>query len=275
MNQLQKTEILPETVQDINTYVTEIMASSGCNLPHHHYDKFFSVCRIYNLNPVKKEIYGIPYKKKNGEITFSIIVGYEVYIKRADSSGKLKGWSVVTDGEGANMKAVITIHRSDFDAPFIHEVYFDEYAQYTWNDGKKVLNSFWKSKPRTMLKKVAISQGFRLCFTEYCGGLPYIREEIESEPEIEQVKRTPFDNPVSVQSGEPETQPEPEKNLTPYEMRQIVNQKFAHEKSADFFRAKKWLSEGEDMSNMSDNQIKRLHKNIDTIFSMFQKWLNN
>ena len=38
----------------------------------------------------------------------------------------------------------------------------------------------WKEKPITMIKKVAIAQGFRLCFPEELGGLPYTAEEITS-----------------------------------------------------------------------------------------------
>jgi hypothetical protein len=50
-----------------------------------------------------------------------------------------------------------------------------------------------------MLRKVAICQGFRLCFSEELGGLPYSQEEIEDVKENKIVKEEtkedfPFDS---------------------------------------------------------------------------------
>ena len=36
----------------------------------------------------------------------------------------------------------------------------------------------WGSKPRTMIKKVAIAQGFRLAFPVELGGIPYTADEL-------------------------------------------------------------------------------------------------
>ena len=135
--------------------------------------QFFNVCLAYNLNPIKKEIYAVKY----GQAPASIIVGYEVYIKRAERSGKLDGYDVKTEGniKDGSLKAIVTIYRKDWSRPFAHEVYYSEYVQRT-KDGQ--VTKFWLEKPITMLKKVAISQGFRLCFSDENGGLPYSEEEI-------------------------------------------------------------------------------------------------
>jgi hypothetical protein len=77
----------------------------------------------------------------------------------------------------STLRAEITIHRRDFQHPFIHEVYFSEYFG-TTKDG--VLNKFWGSKPMTMIKKVAMAQGFRLCFSDELGGMPYTAEEMNT-----------------------------------------------------------------------------------------------
>ena len=144
--------------------------------------QFAAICQAYELNPFKKEIYAIKY----GD-TFSIIVGYETYIKRAERSGKLAGWSVATSGKLADnsLKAIITIYRKDWQQPFIHEVYFQEYQQNT---------KIWKEKPITMIKKVAISQGFRMCFSDELGGMPYTAEEVQTEDivfqEIETISKS-------------------------------------------------------------------------------------
>lgn len=135
--------------------------------------QFLEIARAYNLNPFKREIYCTKYGN-----TFSIIVGYESYIKRAERSGLLNGWSVKTEGSGNDLKAIVTIHRKDFSQPFIHEVYYSEYVQFK-SDGTP--NQFWKNKPITMTKKVAISQAFRMCFSSEIGGMPYTAEEIVEE----------------------------------------------------------------------------------------------
>jgi phage recombination protein Bet len=140
---------------------------------------YLQICKAYNLNPFKREIH---VSKYNGQM--SIITGYETYIKRAERSGVLDGWEVKTEGEvSANLqqstlKAVITIYRKDRSRPFIWEAKFTEYMQL--KDGK--LNKFWQ-KSETMIKKVAMAQGFRLCFNDELGGMPYSSEEINDQAE--------------------------------------------------------------------------------------------
>lgn len=147
----------------------EWLRATGTKLTDAQTSLFIGTCKAYRLNPIKKEIYAVAYGDK-----FNIIVGYETYIKRAETSGLLKGWRSWIEGEGAQMKAVVEIKRADWDEPFRHEVYLSEY-----NSG----NGLWKTKPKTMLKKVAVAQGFRLCFPCENGGLPYDSSEIgETEP---------------------------------------------------------------------------------------------
>jgi phage recombination protein Bet len=143
-------------------------------------NQFLQISIAYGLNPFKREIYASKYGGN-----FSIVVGYETYIKRAERSGLLDGWKVTTEGSfnpsnprSSDLKAIITIYRSDFKHPFEHEVEFAEYCQFT-KEGN--VTKFWKEKPITMIKKVAISQGFRLCFSDELGGLPYTKEEIGQE----------------------------------------------------------------------------------------------
>lgn len=137
---------------------------------------YLQIARAFNLNPFKREIH---VSKYNGQM--SIITGYETYIKRAERSGMLDGWEVTTSGAVApvlndsTLKAVITIYRKDRSRPFIWEAKFTEYMQL--KDGK--LNRFWQ-KSETMIKKVVMAQGFRLCFNDELGGMPYSSEEIDT-----------------------------------------------------------------------------------------------
>jgi hypothetical protein len=188
-NAIQKYEVSEETLLDF------LKSFGGTKLTDVEKIRFINIAKAFGLNPFKREIHLAKY----GEET-SIIVGYEVYIKRAEATGKLKYWNVGTKGtlkktlKKVNKKdyktgkfyekeitvyegdliAYIDIERSDWDKPFHHEVVFTEY--YKEND-------FW-GKPITMIKKVVTGQGFRLCFTEACGSLPYTDEErqiIEAE----------------------------------------------------------------------------------------------
>lgn len=152
---------------DYKTVAVEWLTSMGLNLKENHKKQFIDVCCAYGLNPIKKEVYGVPYGDK-----FNIIVGYESYIKRAERSGLLSGWKVETVGTGNDMKAVITINRKDWNDPFVHEVDFSEY---------NTNQNLWKTKPKTMIKKVAIAQGFRMCFSETLGGMPYTADELPDE----------------------------------------------------------------------------------------------
>lgn len=183
---------LPQQIvsdKDIISYLDLFQGTSGFS--DIEKNQFIQISKMSNLNPFKREIYISAYG--DGQYRkCSIIVGYEVYIKRAELSGLLDGWSTsisacssikVNKDTSAittvkDFKATIEIRRKDFSTPFVHEVVFSEYVQKT---KQNKINKFWSEKPQTMLKKVAISQGFRLCFSEILGGLPYTKEEILDE----------------------------------------------------------------------------------------------
>ena len=161
----------PTVVNDTNLpvvtdeLVIDYLKSMGLSVDDDQAKKFITIAKSMNLNPFLKEIYAIPYGKN-----WNIIVGYEVYIKRAARSGKLDGWRAWVEGslKDGNLKGCVEIKVKGWDSPFYHEVYFEEYNQN---------NTMWKSKPRTMIQKVAISQGFRLAFPEELSGMPYTAEE--------------------------------------------------------------------------------------------------
>ena len=140
--------------------------------------QFIGIAKAYGLNPFKREIYAVAYGEGDKR-KCAIITGYEVYLKRAEASGLLKGWKTEFPEKGI---CRITIDRSDWDTPFIHEVFFEEAVQCT-REG--IPNQSWSKMPRTMLRKVAIGQGFRLCFPSECGGMPYEEAELGVEVEME------------------------------------------------------------------------------------------
>lgn len=167
-NKLQKTE---QIISDTELLLHLNNLGLIKDLTEGEKNSYLQIAKAFNLNPFKREIH---VSKYNGQM--SIITGYEVYIKRAERSGLLDGWECTTTGSVAtnDLRAHLTIYRKDRKYPFKHEVSYNEYAQKT-RDG--VVNKFWQ-KAETMTKKVVMSQGFRLCFSDELGGMPYTSEEM-------------------------------------------------------------------------------------------------
>lgn len=156
-----------------------------------------------NLNPFLKEVHFIKYSERD---RMAIVVGYEVYIKRAERTGKLNGWKAgLKKDEGV---AWVEIRRKDWVEPFYWEVSLNEF------DKKQ---STWKQIPSFMGKKVAIAQGFRLCFPDELGGMPYTSEEqdvydIETERDMPKSTKPVVAMPEEIteeqDKGTPEVQEE-------------------------------------------------------------------
>ena len=141
---------------------------------------FLQICKLNNLNPFLREAYIVKY----GESPATIVTGYEVYLKRAERSGKYGGFKVWVEGavDNGTLKGCIEIYRKDFDKPLYHEVPYKEYVQRTKAGD---ITRFWKEKPETMIKKVAISQGFRFAYPDELCGMPYTADEIIDTEAIE------------------------------------------------------------------------------------------
>jgi phage recombination protein Bet len=142
---------------------------------------YLNIAKAFNLNPFKREIHVSKYGEQ-----MSIITGYEVYIKRAERTGQLDGWNATTTGSlaGNDLKAVVTIYRKDRSHPFVWEALYEECVQ-TTKEGKPT--KFWQ-KAAFMTKKVAISQAFRLCFSDELEGMPYTADEMpQQEQQTEDV----------------------------------------------------------------------------------------
>lgn len=167
----------------------------GSKLTTQEKTQFLNIALLNNLNPFKREIHCSVYGEGQYR-QLSIITGYEVYIKRAERSGQLNGWHATTTGSVAtnDLKAIVTIYRKDREHPFIWEAFYDECVQ-TKKTGE--VTAFWK-KANFMTKKVAISQAFRLCFSDELAGMPYTSDEMPehtqdiTHEEIEEPKPIPI-----------------------------------------------------------------------------------
>ena len=162
------------------------------NLEPNELSQYIEICTAYQLNPFKREIYCVAYGQGQYR-KLSIIVGYEVYLKRAERTGKMDGWEVDIEGTGEDMYAKVTIYRKDWTHPFTHKAYWSECKQETYDKEKKTwrLNSMWEKMGKFMLKKVATAQAFRLCFPDEMGGLPYTADELPENMTTEVKNITP------------------------------------------------------------------------------------
>jgi phage recombination protein Bet len=259
---------------------------------------FKSVCREFGLNPYLREIHGTTYADKQGKVKLSVVVGYEVYLKRAERTNTLQNWKCWTEGSGNNMKAKLQIIRADRKGEFEWEVDFSEYCQTRWDKEKRqwVPTQFWATKPKTMLKKVCISQGFRICFPEDFAGMPYTSDEfgLQDErviPKKEPDNGKPLPNQKSThaddakrfaqtdkQQNEPEQdEPEPSGNGAAIGMETMKaavfgNPTFAEPEFESFLVSKSWLEGGQKFTELTDNQVERLFNNFEKIKELYLTW---
>jgi phage recombination protein Bet len=176
-------------VSVLNTYL-----DTFCNttkLQENEKIMFLNIAKEFQLNPFKREIHITAYGEGQYR-KFALITGYEVYIKRAERTGKLNGWKAWVEGSGENLSAKVQIYRKDWAYPFEHEVYYSECVQRS-KEGKP--NAIWQKQAKFMLRKVAIGQGFRLCFSDELGGMPYEEAEL---PNNETRNITPIKTELSV-----------------------------------------------------------------------------
>lgn len=159
------------TATDVKKYFCENATDKEIHM-------FLNIARMNNLNPFKREVYLVKY----GNAPASILTGYEVYLKRAERTDKYAGFKVWTEGDIPNMVAKIEVYRKDWNQPLCHEV---EYTEYVGKTREGQPTRFWREKPKTMLKKVVISQAFRFAFPDELAGMPYTADEINTqEPEV-------------------------------------------------------------------------------------------
>jgi recombinational DNA repair protein RecT len=169
--------------------------------------KALSLAKYLDLDPLNQEVYFVPFR---GSV--KLITSYLVYIRKAEETGKLNGFRVdLGYDEKLGDYAEVTIYRKDWEHPFTWRVYMEEAKP----KFKLSEESPWYRMPYFMLKKVAISQGFRICFPEL-RRLPYEEAEV---PEI--IESSPFETKTT---KEPWTLEKVKKVATP-ELIEICKEK--------------------------------------------------
>jgi phage recombination protein Bet len=167
------------------------------NLNDEQMELFVAVAHEWQLNPLKREIHAVKIGKDSDDDskggTLVPVVGYEVYIDRAEATGRLEYWVLEESGEiMADAKewkksaytVAIHIKRRDWPREFVWKVRYLETVMLKWVNGTPYPNSVWQKRGHFMTQKCAIGQAFRLCFRDVLRGMPFVDAEIESEDDV-------------------------------------------------------------------------------------------
>lgn len=186
------------TPNDVLAYMVdpkEVKAPDGrCLIPPREMMRVIMTCQARKLDPFTGDVVVQPRRNKDGSVSCTLVVTKDFYQRRAAQNpaymGKESGIVILTkDGrpirrEGCSIYKALgetllggwcRVHVAGHEVPEYAEVSFEEY-----NQGY----ALWKTKPATMIQKVAISQALRAAFPNEFNGT-YEPEEIgfEKAPE--------------------------------------------------------------------------------------------
>lgn len=151
---------------------------------------FLALCQARGLNPLARDAYLVKY----GDGPASTIVSKDFYVRAATQQPTYKGMRagvvvITREGELVEREGALVggqteklvggwaeVHDSRWTVPVRSVVGMDEY-----NSGK----SLWRSKPATMIRKVALVQALREAYPAQFAGLYDAAEMGRSEIEIE------------------------------------------------------------------------------------------
>ena len=180
---------------------------------------FLNLCKYQKLNPFLREVYLIKYGKQPA----TMVTGKETFLKRAMKNPKYRGHETFISNDG--QVATAKVYVENYTVPITVSVDYEEYVgmkdEYVYDPkqgksvptGKKVPNGMWSTKPKTMLKKVALVQALREAFPDSFGGL-YSQEEI-SHIEAEKLPTAPVETASEVQKTETAQKDTPMETIVP------------------------------------------------------------
>ena len=176
---------------------------------------FLNLCKYQRLNPFLREAYIIKYGNSQPA---TIVVGKETFTKRAKRNADYRGFQagiITQDKETGSVEyrtgtfylpgenvvgGWAKVFVNGWENPVEAQVAFEEYV------GKKKdgeINSQWKGKPATMIRKVALVQALREAFPEDFTGM-YDSSEISEATEGD----LPTDPVPLDDNGYPKEQPQ-------------------------------------------------------------------
>ena len=180
--------------------IKKYLATGNGELSDQEIAMFINLCRYQKLNPFLREAYLI----KFGSEKATIVVGKEVFTKRASKNPNCDGWTsgiaiLNKDGELIYRHGQLIlpqemlvggwceVKRKDWSITQRNEVSLSEYMR-TTKEGKPMAQ--WAKMPATMIRKVSIVQALRDAFPEDLQGLyspeemPVDDSKLETDPVI-------------------------------------------------------------------------------------------
>lgn len=172
---------------------------------------FISLCKYQHLNPFIREAYLIKY---SSDQPATIVTGKDAFMKRAyrnpNFDGQEAGIILFHEESGEIEYRIGSMRMPDerliggwarvyvkgYEVPIYAAVSCDEYAQN---------NQQWRSKPATMIRKVALVQALREAFPVDLGGM-YTSDEMGTD-DLDEVTIAPAAPPQRAQAQDPQ-QPE-------------------------------------------------------------------
>jgi len=183
MNELIKYQTDHGEVELSPSIIRQYLVPSGTAVSDQEIKLFLELCKYQGLNPFLREVYLVKY----GTSPASMVTGKEVFTKRAMANPKFAGLTAGITVVGKENKLYrregslllpgetliggwAKVHIKEYAVPFFDEVSLNEYTG---------TGPLWKSKPATMVRKVAIVHALREAFPEQFEGL-YSQEEINT-----------------------------------------------------------------------------------------------
>ena len=178
------------------------LISTDPNVTDKEIHLFMELCRYQCLNPFVREAYLIKY----GSYPASMVVGKEVFTKRAEINPDFDGYELHDNYKSGmdlnDFEVTCNVYRKNLKMPISVTV---SYSEYVGTDSKGNVNRMWKGKPRTMLRKVALMQCLRETFPTALGGL-YEETELDQKevpkditPILKDENKVAIENPIHVQ----------------------------------------------------------------------------
>ena len=205
-NPIVEYEVHGEKVKLSAQTVVNYLVSGNGNVSGQEVMMFMNLCRYQHLNPFIREAYLVKY----GNSPATMIVGKDVFLRRAKSNPSFRGLNagicvLSKDGTLSQREGTFYLKNEErlvggwcrvfiegWEIPFLHSVPLDEYIGRKSNGEA---NSNWATRPATMIRKVAIVQALRDVFPEtnaqlYSAEEMGVREEElpTAEVEVKEVK---------------------------------------------------------------------------------------
>lgn len=185
--------------------VSNYLKRGNKNLTDQDITLFINLCKYHKLNPFVNEAYAI----KFGD-DFQMVIGYDTYKRRAEENPAYRGRKsgiVVLRGDQVVQKEGTCLYPSEkliggWCRVFreLHGTVVEDYKEVSLAEYDKQ-QSNWKTKPATMIEKVAVSQALRSAFPTDFAGI-YTAEELPAPDEQAGQQQEGTEEHIDPQTGE-------------------------------------------------------------------------